>query len=223
MALIDYHKGTIRRFTCFGFRWVGTGTARWRDVARLAGFTGPGCSSSLTAGCLLPAFVILIRCTRGFHKGLESILVVWMPPRQRWPIFKQVASRPQDAALVLIPHDDKKQGVTVIVMQRINDNDLSAHVMKTAEEHYVHLKIEAEAPERKVIVYPRSGKILIRESGALLWEEREGPVEIQRQKAVMGRWKYSSQYQQDPIPEGGAIFQREWFSHRFHLEEGPGR
>jgi hypothetical protein len=120
-------------------------------------------------------------------------------------------------------HDDKKQGVTVIVMQRINDNDLSAHVMKTAEEHYVHLKIEAEAPERKVIVYPRSGKILIRESGALLWEEREGPVEIQRQKAVMGRWKYSSQYQQDPIPEGGAIFQREWFSHRFHREEGPGR
>src|SRR6202140_777437 len=48
-------------------------------------------------------------------------------------------------------HDDKKQGVTVIVIQRINDNALSAHVLATKEEGYVHLKIEAEAPERKVI------------------------------------------------------------------------
>jgi hypothetical protein len=58
--------------------------------------------------------------------------------------------------------------VTVIVMQRINDNDLSAHVLATKEEGYVHLKIEAEAPERKVIVYPRSGKILVREVGQLM-------------------------------------------------------
>src|SRR6202045_3960316 len=84
-------------------------------------------------------------------------------------------------------HDDKKQGVTVIVMQRINDNDLSAHVLKTKEEGYVHLKIEAEAPERKVIVYPRSGKILVREVGQLMWPGREGPTEIARMKAVMGK------------------------------------
>jgi len=118
-------------------------------------------------------------------------------------------------------HDDKKQGVTVIVMQRINDNDLSAHVMKTAEENYIHLKIEAEAPERRVITFP-SGRILVREPGDLLWESREGPFEIRRQKAVMGKWKYAAQYQQDPIPEGGAIFQREWFSHRFHRDPDTG-
>ena len=94
-------------------------------------------------------------------------------------------------------HDDKKQGVTVIVMQRINDNDLSAHVLATKEEDYVHLKIEAEAPERKVIVYPRSGKILVREAGQLMWPRREGPREIARMKAVMGKWIYSAQYQQD--------------------------
>jgi len=94
-------------------------------------------------------------------------------------------------------HDDKKQGVTVIVMQRINDNDLSAHVLATKEEDYLHLKIEAEAPERKVIVYPRSGKILVREAGELMWPQREGPREIARMKAVMGKWVYSAQYQQD--------------------------
>jgi len=47
-------------------------------------------------------------------------------------------------------------------------------------------------------------------------------AEIARQKAVMGRWTYSAQYQQDPIPEGGAIFQREWFSHRFHRDKDTG-
>jgi len=119
-------------------------------------------------------------------------------------------------------HDDKKQGVTVIVMQRINDNDLSAHVLATKEEGYVHLKIEAEAPEGKVIVYPRSHKILVREAGQFIWPRRAGPTEIARMKAVMGRWTYSAQYQQDPIPEGGAIFQREWFSHRFRRDPDTG-
>jgi hypothetical protein len=49
-------------------------------------------------------------------------------------------------------HDDKKQGVTVIVMQRINDLDLSAHVLATAEEEYVHLKIEVRLPDIKCSV-----------------------------------------------------------------------
>jgi hypothetical protein len=97
-------------------------------------------------------------------------------------------------------HDDKKQGVTVIVMQRINDNDLSAHVLKTVEEEYVHLKIEAEATGHQVFSFPRSPRVFTREPGDLLWESREGPAEIARMKAVMGKWVYSSQYQQDPVP-----------------------
>src|ERR1700732_4039333 len=119
-------------------------------------------------------------------------------------------------------HDDKKQGATVIVMQRVNDNDLSAHVLALKEEHYVHLKIEAEATSHTTITFPRTGHILVREQQELLWPTREGPLEIARQKAVMGRWTYSAQYQQDPIPEGGAIFQREWFSHRFHRDPDTG-
>jgi len=82
-------------------------------------------------------------------------------------------------------HDDKKQGATVIVMQRVNDNDLSAHVLALKEEHYVHLKIEAEATSHTTITFPRTGHILVREPQELLWPTREGPLEIARQKAVM--------------------------------------
>jgi len=47
--------------------------------------------------------------------------------------------------------DDKKQGAIVIVMQRFNDMT-SPHVMKTVEEHYVHLKIDATSD---AAMYPR--------------------------------------------------------------------
>jgi predicted phage terminase large subunit-like protein len=34
----------------------------------------------------------------------------------------------------------------------------------------------------------------------------------------MGRWVYASQYQQDPVPEGGSIFQKQWFNNRFVVD-----
>jgi hypothetical protein len=49
----------------------------------------------------------------------------------------------------------------VIVMQRVNDNDLSAHVLALKEEQYVHLKIEAEATSHTTITFPRTGHILV--------------------------------------------------------------
>jgi hypothetical protein len=65
-------------------------------------------------------------------------------------------------------HNDKKNGVTVIVMQRINDKDLSAHVLaEENDEGYVHLKLEAEAPQAQTITFP-SGRIQTRKQGELL-------------------------------------------------------
>jgi predicted phage terminase large subunit-like protein len=114
-------------------------------------------------------------------------------------------------------HDNKKLGATVIVMQRISDKDLSAHVLEN-DEGYLHLKLEAEATANKIITFPRSGRIQTRNAGDLLWPAREGPAEIEKQKKSMGKWAYAAQYQQDPIPEGGSIFQRTWFDHRFVAE-----
>src|SRR6202040_2532900 len=65
-------------------------------------------------------------------------------------------------------HDDKKKGVTVIVMQRINDLDLSAHVLATTEEEYVHLNIEAEATAHRVFSFPRSLRTFTRGTRASL-------------------------------------------------------
>jgi predicted phage terminase large subunit-like protein len=48
-----------------------------------------------------------------------------------------------------------------------------------------------------------------------LWLEREGPAEIATIKKQMGSWVYAAQYQQDPVPQGAGIFQREWFGNTF--------
>ena len=115
-------------------------------------------------------------------------------------------------------HDNKKLGATVIVMQRINDKDLSAHVLEN-DEGYVHLKLEAEATANRIILtFPRSVRIHTRNAGDLLWPQREGPAEIAKQKEAMGTWAYAAQYQQDPMPQSGGIFQRTWFDHRFVAE-----
>jgi len=69
--------------------------------------------------------------------------------------------------------------------------------MNTLEENYLHLKIEAESARATSIHLPRNHKELVRKPGDLLWENREGPDEIRRQKAVMGKWKYAR-----PVPAG---------------------
>src|SRR5258707_12408461 len=102
-------------------------------------------------------------------------------------------------------------------MQRINDKDLSAHVLEN-DEGYVHLKLEAEGTASQIITFPRSGKIQTRNAGDLLWPQREGLAEIEKQKKSMGKWAYAAQYQQDPMPQSGGIFQRGGFDHRFVAE-----
>ena len=62
-------------------------------------------------------------------------------------------------------------------------------------------------------MFPRSGRILIREPGDLLWPAREGRAELETQKQMLGSAAYAGQYQQRPAPAGGATFQRDWFQY----------
>src|SRR5438270_675709 len=47
--------------------------------------------------------------------------------------------------------------------------------------------------------------------GDLLWPERIGQEVLADLKLRLGPSGYAGQYQQRPAPEGGAIFQAEWF------------
>lgn len=105
--------------------------------------------------------------------------------------------------------NDKRAGAFVLVMQRLHQRDLTGHVLD--EGGWVHLRIPgiAERPER--IVFPRSGEVVTRETGSLLWPEREGEKEIARVKKRLGSYGFAGQYQQTPTPPEGGTIKRGWF------------
>jgi phage terminase large subunit-like protein len=47
--------------------------------------------------------------------------------------------------------------------------------------------------------------------GELLNEGRFGPLEVATSKGRLGPWKYASQQQQSPQPQGGGLFKEEWW------------
>ncbi|HXG72931.1 MAG TPA: hypothetical protein VNJ04_20235, partial [Gemmatimonadaceae bacterium] len=94
------------------------------------------------------------------------------------------------------------------MMQRLHERDLSALCEDLGFET---VRLPAEAEVQTTIVFPVSGRTFVRETGDVLWTARESHVELAAQKRVLGSEAYAGQYQQRPVPAGGAIFQRAWF------------
>jgi predicted phage terminase large subunit-like protein len=112
--------------------------------------------------------------------------------------------------------DNKKTGAIVVVMQRLHEKDLAALCQELG---YTHVCLPAEAEVRTEHMFPRSGRIVVREPGDLLWPTRDGRAELDMQRQLLGSAAYAGQYQQRPAPATGAIFQRDWFK---YYDELPG-
>jgi len=108
--------------------------------------------------------------------------------------------------------NDKKKGAIVIIMQRLHEHDVSGSCL--AEGGWVHLKIPAIAMDRERIVFPLSGKVIIREPGDVLWPARETRemLDFLREKR-MGSYAFSGQYQQEPAPDEGGILKKNWWQY----------
>ena len=105
--------------------------------------------------------------------------------------------------------NNKKTGRIVGVMQRLHEDDTTGLLMSFGG--WTNLKLPAEAKERTVITFPRSGKVFIREKDDLLFPAREGPAEIAMAKKELGSVGYAGQYQQEPSPDIGGILHRDWW------------
>jgi len=104
--------------------------------------------------------------------------------------------------------DDKRTGAIVVVMQRLHVDDVVGHLLD-AQSGWVHLNLPAIADSYETI---RIGEraTYTRTPGTALHPERE-PIEVlDSLKAVLGANVFQAQYQQAPVPEGGAMIKREW-------------
>src|SRR5262249_11488610 len=104
--------------------------------------------------------------------------------------------------------DDKKTGRIVVVEQRTHVGDLTGF-LTTRQSGWTGLSLPAEFERRPVYSLP-SGKEVVVEAGDLLWPEMEGRKQLDEAKERVGTHAYRSQWLQEPVPRGGALFQAEW-------------
>jgi len=104
--------------------------------------------------------------------------------------------------------DRKAEDAIVLIMQRLHVDDLVGHVLDRGED-WTHLDLPAiaEAPQ-EVMLGP--GRIYRRGVGEVLHPEREPLSVLHDLKAAMGSQAFSAQYQQAPVPPGGALIQKDW-------------
>lgn len=103
--------------------------------------------------------------------------------------------------------NDPKKGAIIMVAQRLHLDDLSGHLLETSRWHELCLPM-VEFKQRQVELLP--GKFITREPGSLLHEGRIGQLEIDRIRAEMGERDFEAQYNQRPVPPGGALFKLQW-------------
>lgn len=105
--------------------------------------------------------------------------------------------------------NNKEKGAIVLVMQRLHQDDLVAHVQAQEDWEVVSIPAIATSPQ----VYRLGGfdaDIYHRPAHELLQPEREGPQNLETMRRRLGSLGFSAQYQQEPVPQDGSVIRRDW-------------
>jgi predicted phage terminase large subunit-like protein len=114
--------------------------------------------------------------------------------------------------------DDKRTGAIIIVMQRVHMDDLTGFVLRQSDEWTV-LSLPAIAESFESIPLTM-GRVHQRQPGEILSPDREPMERLEQLRLELGSDLFSAQYQQAPVPPGGAMIKRHWI--RRYTEHPPG-
>jgi predicted phage terminase large subunit-like protein len=113
--------------------------------------------------------------------------------------------------------DNKVTGIIIVVMQRVHLNDLTGYLLENLSDWTVlSLPAIAEIDEEVPI---GDGKVHLRRAGEALHPEREPLEVLDKLRREHGSDIFSSQWQQSPVPPGGAMIRREWLRYYDALPE----
>ena len=106
--------------------------------------------------------------------------------------------------------NSKEDGVIILVMQRLHQEDLVGEV--TEREHWEVLSLPAIAieDESHLIEAPYGRRLYLRKAGEALHPERESIEVYRRIRESVGEYIFQSQYQQDPMSREGGMIKGEW-------------
>jgi len=108
--------------------------------------------------------------------------------------------------------NQKGEGCIILVMQRLHLDDLVGHVLEQEPWEVVSLPAIALEDEHHLYSTFMGDQEAIRKAGEALHPERESLEILQRLRAAMGDYAFDAQYQQSPVPQGGAIVKEEWLT-----------
>lgn len=106
--------------------------------------------------------------------------------------------------------DDKKNGCIIIVAQRVHSDDLTGHLLEADPDIWDHLRIPAIETETTIYQIGEN-EFYKRPRGEPLHAERESLANLESTRVSVGSYNFLAQYQQDPTPEGGTLFKKDWF------------
>jgi hypothetical protein len=95
-----------------------------------------------------------------------------------------------------------------VVAQRLHEDDLPGHILRTSDWDLLSLPAIAVESE---LIQVREGSFHRREPGEVLQPERESRERLERIRREIGSLQFSAQYQQQPVPAEGNLVRREWF------------
>ncbi len=109
--------------------------------------------------------------------------------------------------------DDRRNGVIVLVMQRLHEKDLTGHLL-AKNSGWRHLCIPALAPTRLEYDIPnREGLSYIFHANTALHSGRDDAAMLTQLRAELGSHTFSAQYLQNPMPADDGLIKRQWLRH----------
>ena len=112
--------------------------------------------------------------------------------------------------------NDPESSATVIIMQRVHEDDISGVILSEQGFGYTHLCIPMEFdPARACQTFTKDGELFWTdprtEEGEPAFPERFPKYVIERDKTRMGPSASAAQFQQSPTVKGGNIIDRDWW------------
>ena len=104
--------------------------------------------------------------------------------------------------------DDKRTGAIVLVMQRLHCDDLTGTLL-LGSEPWTLLSLPAIAEQDETIQIGPD-QFHTRRAGDVLHPEREPSDVVDSIRSQVGSDTFAAQYQQAPVPPGGAMIKRHW-------------
>lgn len=114
--------------------------------------------------------------------------------------------------------NDPATGCIVGIMQRVHEEDWSAHVLK--DDGFEHLYLPMEFEKSRACATSIGFKDPRRREGELLNPKRFDRKWCKREKAILGSYVWAGQYQQRPAPLGGGLVKLGWFRRYAALPKG---